>query len=183
MKEKYVSFQLFNSVDSAKEVEQLLKEKGIKTILKDTPSTFDAALGISTKHESELFVPASELQKAKEVMNTMIDSQVIDVDKEHYLFGFTNEELYEVILKEEEWSRFDVQLAGNILKERGIEEPDELYEPLIESKRKEFSEHTKASIAYLFFGYFFSIARGIIGGGMGANLYHSKNELPNGEKI
>jgi hypothetical protein len=42
------------------------------------------------------------------------------VDPNHYLFHFTDEELFDLISKLDQWSMFDYSLATDILNERGI---------------------------------------------------------------
>jgi hypothetical protein len=47
-------------------------------------------------------------------------AQLDNVEKDHYLFEFTNEELYEITEKPDEWGEFDFLLAMKILSDRGL---------------------------------------------------------------
>lgn len=183
MEKKYHSFELFNSLEQAKELEALLIQNGINCLIKDNASTFNAALGTTSQQECEVFVLETDLERAKNIIEENVEKQVLVAKDDHYLYEFTNQELYEILLKKEEWSDFDVKLADKILTERGVEDTDELHKSLIEQKREEFSKPEKSKFYLLFFGYFFALFGGILGGPIGGYLYYSYNKLPNGEEI
>ena|SRR6218665_39937 len=46
--------------------------------------------------------------------------EVNDIDKSYHVLYYTNEELIDIVLHQDEWSNFDYVLAQKLLEERGV---------------------------------------------------------------
>ena len=96
----------------ANELAELLNEHNIQYYIQEETSGFDpsfvmsnAPVDYAVKIKSEDFEQANLLQKESETKN------IEGIDKDYYLFSFTDDELMEVITKADEWSAFDNVLA------------------------------------------------------------------------
>jgi hypothetical protein len=81
------------------------------------PTFYDDA----SSKEFAVKISAADFAKVNEILETEARADVAEVDHEHYLYNFTDEELKDLVSKPDEWSPLDHQLAIKILKERGIE--------------------------------------------------------------
>jgi hypothetical protein len=109
----------------------------------------------------------------------MLDQVVED----YYLFGFTNEELYEIILKPDEWSSFDYMLSQKILTDRGQPIDEDLVKKIRQQRIDDLSKPEPPQTAWIYFGYFLAVMGGLLGLFIGWYLFTHKKTLPNGQKV
>ena len=109
-------------------------------------------------------------------------TQVESVKKDHHLFSLSNDELFEIVLKPDQWSRDDYQLAQKILNDRR-KEIDEVTEVFNEEWLERFDEHERSHKPLIYAGYLFAILGGIIGILVGIHITTSKKTLPDGKKV
>lgn len=113
MKEnKSAVFRKIASLEQAKEFQCFLKEKGINSAIVDNSPAVDLSFsGNTLLNEVQLFIEQSEFEHAQKILDEQAEEQLKNIDTDHYLFSFSKEELYELLLKPDEWSRLDVKLA------------------------------------------------------------------------
>ena len=99
------------------------------------------------------------------------------------MFEFTNEELYEVLLKSDEWNAFDYSLAQKILIQKGKSIDKELLNTLKNERLKDLAKPEGNQKPWIISGYIFSILGGFLGLIIGYSLWTSKKTLPNGQKV
>ncbi len=106
-----------------------------------------------------------------------------EVDRDYYLFEFTDEELYEILLKSDEWSAFDYSLAQQILTDRGKSIDKNLLNSLKNERLKDLAKPEGNQKPWIIGGYTFAILGGFLGLIIGYFLWTSKKTLPNGQKV
>lgn len=110
MSEILVLFKSYISMEESKDIRnQLMKCNIISKVIK--------RVEIQTTHY-DLYILDRDKSKAEQVLSKL----KIDIPKEHYLLEFTDLELLDIIKYQEEWSKYDYQIAGKILEIRGIKE-------------------------------------------------------------
>ena len=120
MKENYSIFRKFPTLEQATEMKNLFKDNGIESVLADNVPPVDVTFsGNTLQNEIEIQIKQSDFNKAENILEKNAEDLIEQIDKDYYLFEFTNEELYEVILKSDEWNSFDYTLAQKLLKQRG----------------------------------------------------------------
>lgn len=120
MTEKYSVFRKYPTILQAKGLENLLQQNNITTQLTDNIPPIDPSLsGTTLLNEYEIKILIEDFEKAELILEKEVENVINQVEDDHYLFDFTDEELYEVLLKSDEWSEFDYKLAQNILTKRG----------------------------------------------------------------
>ena len=182
--QEFVKFKSVPDEYQANDYAELLKEAGIPVRLSNNLSQLDRTFTGHTLNDTyTVLIPSNYFEQAQEVIQEETKRAINALKNEdHYLFQFTDEELYNVILKPDEWSEFDHQLSVRLLNERG----KSIDQSLISSLRKQRNEHLKApeksQQALIIFGYILTFLGGFIGLFIGWFLFKSKKTLPDGTK-
>jgi len=133
--------------------------------------------------EYNVRVPKDKFSQVFEILNDIASKEVLEVDNTHYLFDFTDQELYDILAKPDEWSAFDYQLSQRILKERGKEIDKDFLNSLRKTRIEDLAKPEEKQTNNVWVGYLFSLRGGLIGIAIGWNMMSSKKKLPNGEEI
>lgn len=184
MSDTYSIFRKFPSLELARELETVLQTHGIESILGDNVSSVDATIsGGTLQNQIEIRIKPSDFEKAEAILEKNVEDLINEIDKDYYLFQFTDEELYEVLLKSDEWSPFDYKLAQKILTERGKSIDKDLLASLKNERLKLLAQPEGNQKPWIIAGYLFSILGGFLGLIIGYFLWTSKKTLPNGQKV
>ncbi len=184
MDKEYSIFRKYSTLDQAKQLESLLSEESIESIIADNAPTIDSTFGASPlNNEIEIRIKQIDFEKAEKILEKQAQNLITEVANDYYLFEFTNEELYEILLKSDEWSEFDYILSQQILRDRGKSVNTELLNSLKTERFKQLSKPEENQKSWIFAGYFFSIIGGMLGLIIGYFLWTSKKTLPNGQKV
>ena len=60
-----------------------------------------------------------DFEAARQLEDELNQHLTAGASPDHYLFGFTDDELFEILVKPDEWNSYDVTLASQILRDRG----------------------------------------------------------------
>jgi len=184
MVENYSIFRKFPTLEQAKEIEFMLNEKGIETVLANNIPPVDITFsGNTLQNEIEIRIKQSDFKSAEDILEKNAEKIIDQIDKDYYLFEFTNEELYEILLKSDEWSSFDYTLSQKILEQRGKSIDKDLLTSLKNERIKELAKPEGNQKPWILCGYAFSILGGFLGLIIGYFLWTSKKTLPNGQKV
>ena len=184
MEENYSIFRKFWTLEQATELKNLLNENGIESILADNIPPLDVTFSGSTlNNQFEIRIKQSDFKKAEEILEENAEELIDQIDKDYYLFEFTDEELYEVLLKSDEWNAFDYTLAQKILKQRGKSVDKDLLNTLKNQRLKDLAKPEGNQKPWIIGGYVFSILGGFLGLIIGYFLWTSKKTLPNGQRV
>lgn len=179
-----IAFRNFPTLSLAKELETLLNNNNIKTVLADNIAPIDITFSGSTlQNQYEIKIDSSDFEKADAILEKEAENLLDTIDKDHYLLSFTNEELYEVLLNSDEWNVFDYKLAQKLLTDRGKTIDSEMLTSLKKERLKILSKPEENQKPWIIAGYTFALLGGGIGIIIGYSLWKSKKTLPNGERI
>ena len=180
----YALFRKFPYIGQAEEMRQRLAENNIDSILVDNSLAVDVTFfGNRLSDEIELKVHKDHFERANELLETEAEVLIEDVPMDHYLFEFTNEELYEILRKPDEWSVLDYQLAQKILASRKESISDEMLAKFKADRLKELAKPEKDQKNLIRSGYYAAIFGGLFGVFIGWYLAYFKKTLPDGRKI
>jgi hypothetical protein len=184
MEPEFITYQKFDDIVLAEELTDLLEENGIAHEVEEQQFQFDPSFVLSNakieyavKIKSEDFERVTQLTQANEAEN------IEGVEPDYYLFGFTDEELMEVIAKADEWSAFDVVLARKILGDRGKAISDKDIATLSEKRIEVLEAPDPSQTAWIVIGYICALLGGLLGIFIGWYLTTFKKTLPNGERV
>lgn len=116
------------------------------------------------KIKSEDFELVNNILKEEELKN--VDA----IDKDYYLFRFTDDELMDVLIKADEWNAFDVVLARKLLAERGKIISDEAILAIHKKRIEELKKPDAPQTFWIVVGYIFALVGGVLGFFIGGHL-------------
>ena len=184
MEENFSTYRKFIYKEDALDLIEVLEENKIDFVLEDNSMRVDSSFG-KTENNAEflLKIKKENFQKVEKIEEDIIVKNLNKVDKNYYLFDSSDEELMEIILKKEEWSKFDYFLAQKILKERGKEISPDLLNTINKTRLKELSNYEVTPNWLIYLGYFFAVIGGFFGVVIGLYILKMKKTLPNGETM
>ena len=122
----------------------------------------------------------TDFEIARELEDQANEALTADADPGHYLFGFGDDELFEVIMKRDEWSSYDVALAGRILRQRGRDVTPDTVRLLQQYRAVERTKPEASQQVSIIAGYLMACLGGLFGIIIGLNLLYAKKKLVDG---
>lgn len=179
-------FQTFASPEAARLLLAALAEHGIatQTELDNGELAFDPSFANNRLLSKFLVkIPLADFERGGQLLDELNSQALQEAAPDHYLFSFTDEELLELRTKPEEWSAYDVALAGQLLQQRGQSAaPDTLrlrQHQAATPAQPGQDEHKTLVIS----GYISAVIGGLLGVLIGYQLCTSHTELANGQRV
>lgn len=180
----FLTYQTFSNEDDAKALVALLEDHNITCVLKDTSVAFDQTFSNNDLNKVfDVKLKRSDFEIADKLQFEESASQLNNIGSDYYLFEFSNEELKEVLMKNDEWSKLDYLLAQKILRERGLEVSKEYLHALNEQRATELAKPEESEKVWIIAGYVFAALGGLLGIFIGFHLLTHKKTLRNGERV
>jgi hypothetical protein len=179
----FSTFQKFTLIEQAEELVDLLEENQIPYQVEDSSPDVVVAYSDSVQKEIRVKLKQEDFARANSLLEAIAQTFLEEVSKDHYLFGFSDEELYEILEKPDEWGKNDYALAKKILRERGKEISAEKLDELQNTRIKELSKPEGGQTGWIIFGYFCAFCGGALGIFFGWYLMSFKKTLPDGRKV
>jgi hypothetical protein len=185
MSVNFLTFQQFNDPALAENLVGLLIENKIAYQVQVEAVVANPLTAINHELTNVYLVriDAGDFARVTQLLKERDSRDIDDVNKDYYLFDFTNDELTEILEKEDEWSSFDHELAKKILTERGVDVDIVKLTAISESRLNALRQPEKQQTTWRYLGYFFAIMGGALGVFIGWHLSFHKKTLPNGERI
>jgi hypothetical protein len=184
MDNQYSIFRKFSTLNQAKDMQMFLNENEIETILADNAPPVDITFtGNTSQSEFEIRIKQSDFEKALNILEKGAENLIDEVERDYYLFDFANEELYDVLLKADEWNEFDYVLSQKILTERGEDINEALLKSLKQQRITDLAKPEGGQNVWIIAGYIFSFVAGFFGLIIGYFLWTQKKTLPDGQRI
>ncbi|GGD76284.1 hypothetical protein GCM10011514_45360 [Emticicia aquatilis] len=181
--EEFKKIKSFNDEAQFNDLLEILKRNDIPFQTEAYRERMDSVSLISLPPEFIVKVTSDKFARVFEILDEVASKEVFEVDKSHYLFTFSDEELYDLLAKPDEWSAFDYQLAQKILGERGKQVDKEFLKSLKKARIEALAKPEPKQGNNIRIGYAFALLGGLIGIAIGWNMMTSKKILPNGEQI
>ena len=177
-------FKRFPHLELAEETAKILNDAGIKTIIADNVPPVDITFGGSTlQNEIEVRVLPADFKQAEAILQKRAEQLIEEVDEDYYLFSYTDDELYNILVKPDEWGEINFVLAQQILKKRGKEIDQEQINSLKKERIEELAQPEKNQMGWVVAGYIFAFLGGLAGLIIGWALWKAKKTLPDGSKV
>lgn len=182
MENSFQIFRTFTDKESAIELQKSLSDHKIHSdIGNNIPSADITFVNNTLLHQYEVRISLSDFERAEKLMTTEISLD--EIDPSHYLFEFNDDELYEILMKLDEWHPQDYKLALQILKKRGKTVDENLLKSLKNLRLNQLAEPENNQRPWIIMGYVFAFCGGLLGLIIGYSLSTSKKNLPNGERV
>lgn len=181
--DQFVSFRKFSNLEQARMLEELLFSNNIENRLIENKSSLDGSFSTTLLNDYEIKIKHEDFIKAVGFMESHAVHMFNNIDKDYYLLSFNDDELYDIILKKDEWNEFDYLLAKKLLADRGKVIDDELLKDLRKQRLDDLAKPEPEQPKWVIIGYLSAFFGGLLGLIIGYLLWTSKKTLPNGEKV
>ena len=184
MEPEFITYQRFNDPALADELAEQLEQHGVEYYIEEESSGFDPSLAMGNEAKDyAVKIKSEDFERVNRILKEYEEKNVEGVEEDYYLFGFTDDELMEVVTKAEEWSNFDVVLARKLLAERGKKINDEAIAAIHEKRIEELRRPESSQTLWIAVGYVLAFTGGILGFFIGWHLSTYKKTLPDGERV
>ncbi len=161
-----------------------LADHGIEAEIEEQAASFDPAFSRSEMNvEYVVKLKKGDFAKAESILRQQAAQDLQNVDKSHYLFQFSDDELHDVVAKEDEWSEYDVLLAQQILTQRGKAIPDQTLQRMKAERLKELAQPEKRPTKLITSGYILALMGGFVAIMIGWHLSTQRKTLPGGDRV
>jgi hypothetical protein len=182
MEEAYHIFQKFTGIEIANDFAKELDRNGIKYLIQENKKSSVGNFEIGTvDFDVAINLRSEDFPKADKILSAYYEKEIEHVDKDYYLFQFTDSELHDIIAHPFEWGHFDYQLAKKLLKDKGETISDDSVVKIKEATIAGLSKTEAASNFKIVAGYILSIIFPFIGIYIGLSIMNNKKILPNGQ--
>ncbi|TSJ47814.1 hypothetical protein [Fluviicola chungangensis] len=181
---EFVTYEKFATTAELKAFAELLRAENIPFELEDDVEIFDVSFANANHHRDyRIKLYPEDFARVDELRNRLAEVDPDEIAPDYYLFQFTDEELIDLISKQDEWSPFDFQLAQKILKKRGKEISAQQLTVLKEQRMDELAQPEKDDRYWVIIGYILAFLFSFFGIIMGIYMLSSKKTLPNGQRV
>nr|WP_082856117.1 hypothetical protein [Mucilaginibacter sp. L294] len=184
MATELITYKKFNDIALANELAGVLEQHAIIYRVEEESTLFNPTFyADETAKDYTVKISADDFIKVNEILKNEEAQSVEAADSDHYLYGFTNEELTDLVSKPDEWSEFDNLLAFKILKQRGVNITEQTIKQLNNERIEQLKQPEPSQSTWIVIGYLFALLGGVLGVFIGWHLANSKKTLPNGEQV
>jgi|SRR6185312_9423 len=184
MEPEFITYQKFNDPALAEELVGLLTKHAIDYTVQEEFTGFDPSLAMGNEAiDYAVKIKSSDFDRANKLLTEYDEKNIKGVDADYYLFGFSDDELIEVVTKADEWSSFDVVLARKLLADRGKNISDEEIAIIHKKRLEDLKTPERPQTFWIIAGYIFAFGGGILGFFIGWHLSTYKKTLPNGQRV
>lgn len=184
MDETFLTFRVFNERETAEDLAEVLAQQGIDFFIEEDTLVFDPSYANNAFNKDyRLKLRQQDFEKAHYVLEDYFLSRLEKIDRDYYLFQFSDQELQEIVTRPDEWGYLDYLLAQKILSQRGKAfDPNEIR--ALKSKRiSELSKPEHVNRSFIIWGYVLCLIFFPLAIFMGWNWAYSKKILPDGKKV
>lgn len=181
---KFLTFRRLESLEEAQAMQQLLAAHNIANELEEERALLGAPLiGQQFEFPYRVKIPADAFTMAETLVRESVDLNLQGIEKDYYLFSFSNEELMEVLEKKDEWGTYDYALAQHILGERGVKITQADLQELDKQRIQSLSEPQDGDSLWTLIGYLSASLGGLLGLFIGILMLRTKKTLPDGSQV
>jgi hypothetical protein len=180
----FVKYREFNDQEGADALADVLITNEISFEVAHDRDSLDALYG--DRHLRQRFyikLKQEDFAKADKILLRESAQHLDTVSSDHYLFSFTDDELFDIVSKPDEWNEFDYVLARKILKDRGKDINTETAELLKKQRIRDLNKKEEGQGTWIFAGYLFALLGGLLGIFIGWHLSTFQKTLPDGRQF
>ncbi|MCC3158340.1 hypothetical protein LJ737_13915 [Hymenobacter sp. 15J16-1T3B] len=184
MEADFQTYQKYPTLAATEPLLALLQQHDVSYRLQEDRATVEPAFAFN-EHDRSFLVKLRPADFARaDVLQDEANAQLVAATgPEHYLFGFSNEELMDLLVHPDEWSRFDVLLAQRLLRERGQPVSPDTVRLLEQRRHAELNKPPEKQTAWVMLGYVSALLGGLLGLAIGWHLYAHRRRLTTGQLV
>ena len=181
---QYTTYRQFLSEEEAAPYIALLNEKSVPhELVKLKQAVSSVIAGDLSEPGWELKLLPEQFETVTRLFEEYTQVDIRDLDKDHYLFSFSETELKEILQKPDEWSAGDYLAAQQVLQQRGITYTPETLQSFREQRMQALAKPERLRSDWMTLAYFCIFLGGFIGILMGLTITRARKVLPDGSKV
>ncbi len=176
----------FHSTPDREAAEQLaarLAEGGLHATVVENSPVFDVTFTAGLERDFHVMLPREEFDRAGRLLEQDAERDAWTLPADHYLHGFSNEELLEVLQKPDEWAPPDRVMAHRLLRQRGMDLEQRDLERMRLERLAELARPEKARASLIIAGMAMVLFGGVVGMAIGYSLANASKTLPDGRRV
>lgn len=207
--ENYTLFRTFKKETEVQDLIEAINKLGIDYKIQKVSINLIPYLVFNTQEQSGIFIKLTDLPKLEKMLKEQYKEYHIE---EHPLNDLNNDELLDILKKQDEWSMEDSIVARRILNERGKHISDKQISEFKHHRMKELKKPKSGDKYYIALGFLLPVIALVLtfyidvilafitdpltftvslifmifyffSYGIGINYYFDYKKLPNGEKV
>ena len=179
-----ITLKKFNTLPEAATLTEMLQKAEIEyTILREPVSADSIFAGNTYSEELHIQVKDEDAEACEKLMENIEEIAIDKLEKDYYLFEFSDIELIDILKNPDEWGLNDYYWSYQILQSRGTDPSSEEMEEWKKNRYKELSKPEMVTNKYIILSYLGCIIGGLVGIFMGRHLTRFQKILPDGKKI
>lgn len=181
---EFNTYREYTDQDQVDALVKILNDHNIQHLITKDRDSLDGLYGKdSYKHNYSIKLKPADFDRVNHILQKLGEQALETVDQDHYLFGFSDDELLDILAKPDEWNEFDYVLAKKILADRGKSISDENLNQLKAVRITHLAQHATISKTWIVIAYISAFLGGVFGIFTGWHLSKSMKVLPNGQRI
>lgn len=182
-------FRLFQTYATAEDAQPLLAALAahyieVRTKADDGKLAVDATFANNERVATFLVkLQLADFERARQLLDELNQAAVTQADPDHYLHGFSDGELFDVLTRPDEWSSFDVALARHLLLQRGRDVSADTLTLLRQHRVAELARPEESQKAWIAMGYLSALLGGAFGVLIGWQLQFHRKTMPDGRRV
>ena len=177
------SFRLFAEREDAERFIEGLLQGGFHPELRTTGQVFDVTFTAGVERETHVMLPVEEFVKAEVWLEQQTTASQGDMPPDHYLTGFTDVELREVVRDADAWAPHDRAWARTLLKKRGRSIDDDEVSRIRAERLEDLRRPEKAGTGMLLAAILMVLFGGFVGIVIGWSMRYARKTLPDGGRM
>jgi hypothetical protein len=183
MPERPLSFRVLRDPAEAEDLADLLRTEGLPATVAENSAVFDVTFTAGVEREYHVMLPGHLFQQAESLLEEHQRQHLPPLSGDHYLHGFSDEELLEVLRESHAWSAFDRIHAERLLALRGVRTVPDALAATRRARLDELAEPEEAHAGWLLAGIIMVLFGGLGGMVIGWSLLSARKVLPDGRSV
>ena len=182
----FLPFQSFPSAEAAQPLLALLRQHEIpfETATDTGEPVFNPAFTFNNTYATFVVkLHGADFEWVRRLQEDANRDALANLSPDHYLFTFSDAELFDLLARPDEWSPLDVTLAGQLLRQRGRDVSADAVRLLREHRVAEAAKPERSNKGRIIWGYILALFGGAVAIFMGWELYSYKKSLADGRQV
>jgi hypothetical protein len=183
---EFLTYQSYPSAEAAAPLLELLRQRDIpfETAINTGQPAFSPTFTVGAAYTMfEVKLPGSDFEWVRRLEEEANANTAATISPDHYLFSFSDAELFDIVAKPEEWSNLDVSLAGQLLRQRGRDVSADTVRLLRAHRVSEQAKPEPSLQGRIMWGYILALFGGVVAIFMGWDMYSHKKTLLDGRRV
>lgn len=184
MSDNLLTFEKFSDPELANTIASQLKAHGIDAYIVNESAVFDPTFANNNFDPTiQLKLRPEDFSKARQLLEQYYHRQLEGMDRDYYLYSFSDEELLDLVRNPDEWGPLDYVLAKQILADHGKPVSPQQEATFQRERIETLAAPEKSKRRWVVGGYFAAVLLPFVGCILGYIMAFTNKTLPDGTQV